>query len=115
MSSNVGSVIVEGFPQEKEAIPEELGGQQASSVVETNIFFENEVAQDNVGYDNCIQNRPRDWHRPAKAQGPKAKSTSGISVAQSEQSEEQNEIKNGQQLTLPRTPSRGSGILKLCI
>jgi hypothetical protein len=40
MSSHVGPIVVGGFPQEKEVIPEELGGQQRSSIVDTNTPFE---------------------------------------------------------------------------
>jgi hypothetical protein len=40
MSSHAGPVAIAIFPQEKEFEPEELGGQQTSSVVETNLPFE---------------------------------------------------------------------------
>jgi hypothetical protein len=40
MSSHVWPVVIGGFPQEKEVIPEKLGGQQASSAAETNFSFE---------------------------------------------------------------------------
>jgi hypothetical protein len=40
MSSHVGSVTVGGFSQEKEAIPEDLGGQHMSSTTDSNISFE---------------------------------------------------------------------------
>jgi hypothetical protein len=36
MTSHVGPIVVGGFLQEKEVGLEELGGQQASSTVETN-------------------------------------------------------------------------------
>jgi hypothetical protein len=39
MSSHVGHVVFGDFLQEKEAIAEELGGQQASSATETNFSF----------------------------------------------------------------------------
>jgi hypothetical protein len=40
MSSHVGTVIVGGFPHEKEVIPRELGGQHSSSAIDTNLTFE---------------------------------------------------------------------------
>jgi hypothetical protein len=40
MSSHVGTVIIGGFPPEKEAIAKELRGQPVSSVVDPNISFE---------------------------------------------------------------------------
>jgi hypothetical protein len=40
LNVHVGSIIVEVFPREKEVVPEELGGQQASSAAETNFSFE---------------------------------------------------------------------------
>jgi hypothetical protein len=40
MSSHVGLVVIDGFPQEKEVIVEEFGGQPASSTVESNFSFE---------------------------------------------------------------------------
>jgi hypothetical protein len=42
MSSHVGTVIVGGFPSEKEAAAEELGGQHASSAVDPNFPFEHD-------------------------------------------------------------------------
>jgi hypothetical protein len=36
MSSHVGPIATGGFPQEKEAILVEVGGQHTSSTVETN-------------------------------------------------------------------------------
>jgi hypothetical protein len=40
MSSHVGTGVLGGFPPEKEAIAEELGGQPASSVVDPNSPFQ---------------------------------------------------------------------------
>jgi hypothetical protein len=39
-SSHVGPVIIGDFLQEKEAVPEEFGGQQTSSTAEINFPFE---------------------------------------------------------------------------
>jgi hypothetical protein len=39
MPSHVGTVIVVGFPQEKEAIVEDLGGQHVSSATDPNFPF----------------------------------------------------------------------------
>jgi hypothetical protein len=40
MSSHVGTVIVGGFPPEKEIAAEELGGQHLSSTTDPNFSFE---------------------------------------------------------------------------
>jgi hypothetical protein len=40
MSSHVGPIIIGDFSQEKEVVLEELGGQQTSSVVDSNLSFE---------------------------------------------------------------------------
>jgi hypothetical protein len=40
MSSHVGTVTVGGFPLEKEAVAEELGGQHSSSAADPNFPFE---------------------------------------------------------------------------
>jgi hypothetical protein len=40
MSSHVGPVIIGSHPQEYERVPEELGGPHTSSVVDTNLSFE---------------------------------------------------------------------------
>jgi hypothetical protein len=51
----------------------------------------------------------------ANAQGFKVKLASRVRVAQSKQSEGQNDTMGSQQLALSRGPSRGHGTLKLCI
>jgi hypothetical protein len=40
MSSHVGTVVIGGFPLEKEAIAEELGRQHSSSTIDPNFPFE---------------------------------------------------------------------------
>jgi hypothetical protein len=40
MSSYIGPIVVGGFPQEKEDVPEELGGTYTPSIAETNFSFE---------------------------------------------------------------------------
>jgi hypothetical protein len=40
MSSHVGTVTVGGFPPNKEAVAEDLGGQPASSAANSNFSFE---------------------------------------------------------------------------
>jgi hypothetical protein len=40
MSSHVGPIIISGILQEKEVVPEELGGQDTSSATDSNISFE---------------------------------------------------------------------------
>jgi hypothetical protein len=40
MSSYVGPVVIGGFPQEKEVVPEDLEGQHTSSIMYFNISFE---------------------------------------------------------------------------
>jgi hypothetical protein len=40
MSSHVGTIVVGGFPSEKEAAVEEVGGQHSSSVADPNFPFE---------------------------------------------------------------------------
>jgi hypothetical protein len=40
MSSHVGPVIIGVFPKEKEAVPENLGSQQAPSSEDPNFSFE---------------------------------------------------------------------------
>jgi hypothetical protein len=40
MTSHVGTVVVGGFPPEKEVILEELGGQHLSSAIDPNFLFE---------------------------------------------------------------------------
>jgi hypothetical protein len=40
MSSYVGPIIIGGFLQEKEVIPEKFGGQHMSSAANSNISFE---------------------------------------------------------------------------
>jgi hypothetical protein len=40
MTSHVGTIIIEGFPLEKQAIAEELWEQQLSSAMDPNFPFE---------------------------------------------------------------------------
>jgi hypothetical protein len=40
MSSHVGTIIIGGFPPEKEAAVEEVGAQHSSSVADPNFRFE---------------------------------------------------------------------------